>query len=1344
MDDRKTILLVEDEALIAISQKKVLERHGYTVLTAHSGNKAIEAVRTTLGIDLILMDINLGKGKMDGTEAAEIILKDRDIPILFLSSYTQPEIVERTEKITSYGYVVKDSGETVLNTSIKMAFKLHEAHRQVQHNAEQFRSITNTSIDGFWLLNKEGHILDANEAYCVMTGYSRDELLKMSIPDLEAVEDPDMVMEHMQKLIEKGSDRFESRHRCKDGRIIDVEVSTVLTGEQRCLVFIQNITERKQADNRLRQSEEKFRILIETSNEGIWMMNGDHETTFVNRAMAHMMGYEPSEMLGEKVESFFFPEDMGYHAERMTKRHMGRDEVYERRFKKKDASELWTLVSAKALTDDEGGFAGSFAMFTDITAHKHMEKALRESEEQYRNIFTNMLDGFAVHEIILDDAGNAVDYRFLAVNPAFERLTGLNAGDLIGKTVKEVLPDIEPAWIEKYGDVAINGTQLHFEQYSEDLKRHYEVTAYRPAPLQFACTFVDITERKLAEDRLEKSKERFRAIADYTYDWENWVGPDGQLIWVNPAVERLTGYSVEECLAMSDFPLSIIGDADREKVAADFAEAVKGASSDRLDFRVRRKDGTMKWVSASYQQIYDESGNHLGHRSSIRDITSRKLTEENLQRERDLFQTVMNASRNVHLGYLDREFNLVKVNEAYAATCGYRPEDMIGKNHFVLYPNPENEAIFARIRDTGEPFKARDYPFEFPDQPGRGVTYWDWTLTPHKDPSGRVAGLVFALVETTERKRAEAALRESEKKFRAIYEQAPVGVALIDSNSGSFIEVNPKYCEIVGRSQEEMTATDFQTITHPDDLEADLANMKGLREGRVRSFSMEKRYILPNNSVVWVNLTVVRMWEETEVPAFHLAIVEDITEGKKAQEALRESEEKFRLVFESANVGKSITLPTGEMFVNKAFCDMLGYTGEELRNKRWQDITPPDEIDPIQKRLDSVFNDGQNAVRFDKRYIHKNGSYVWADVSVAAHRDNEGKILFFITTCSDITGSKTAQELLLASEEKFRKIFYSAPVLLTISDIENGRCVEVNNAFLEASGFSRDEVIVRSSTDLGWISKEDRERLVAVLRTEGRVAGMDLTLTAKDGNRVHCLYCGEIITVGEKEHLLSIALDVTSQKRAENLIRASLHEKEILLREIHHRVKNNLMVVSSVLNLQSETIRDRKAKDLLEDCRKRVQAMSLVHNRLYRSADLGRISISEYAGDLLSDISRSYGDLAGNIALVTDVGDMTFDIDTAIPLGLIMNELVSNAMKHAFPGETKGTITVKLHGEEGNLRLTIKDNGIGFPKDLDFTATESLGMQLVITLVEQLEGDIELIRDHGTEFRVTFGTGQKS
>ncbi|MDI6886384.1 MAG: histidine kinase dimerization/phosphoacceptor domain -containing protein [archaeon] len=212
------------------------------------------------------------------------------------------------------------------------------------------------------------------------------------------------------------------------------------------------------------------------------------------------------------------------------------------------------------------------------------------------------------------------------------------------------------------------------------------------------------------------------------------------------------------------------------------------------------------------------------------------------------------------------------------------------------------------------------------------------------------------------------------------------------------------------------------------------------------------------------------------------------------------------------------------------------------------------------------------------------------------------------------------------------------------------------------------------------------------------------------------------------------------RKRAVEQIKASLREKEILLRELHHRVKNNLQIICTLLYLQSGYIKDKEAFEMFRDSQNRIKSMALIHDKLYKFKDLGKIDIAEYIRELATDLFHSYGVKPDGIKLRINVHEVLLGVDTAIPIGLIINELVSNSLKHAFPDGKKGTIRVELlrSVNENSFTLIVGDNGLGFPKDLDFRNTGTLGLQLVITLVEQLKGTIELDRSRGTEFKITF------
>jgi len=229
------------------------------------------------------------------------------------------------------------------------------------------------------------------------------------------------------------------------------------------------------------------------------------------------------------------------------------------------------------------------------------------------------------------------------------------------------------------------------------------------------------------------------------------------------------------------------------------------------------------------------------------------------------------------------------------------------------------------------------------------------------------------------------------------------------------------------------------------------------------------------------------------------------------------------------------------------------------------------------------------------------------------------------------------------------------------------------------------------------------------------------------------------VKVNEKDSYLSgILIDITERKIAEQNISSSLKEKELLLKEIHHRVKNNLQVVSSLLKLQSSYVKDERSLDLLVDSQNRIRSMALVHQKLYQSKDFSEVDFSEYLKQLTEHLFHVFKSRQGDIGVVINAADINLSIDLAIPCGLILNELISNSLKYAFPGNNKGKINISFGKNEGKYEIILSDNGIGFPKELDYRKTKSLGLQLVNTLVGQIDGTISMENTAGTTFKITF------
>jgi two-component sensor histidine kinase len=272
--------------------------------------------------------------------------------------------------------------------------------------------------------------------------------------------------------------------------------------------------------------------------------------------------------------------------------------------------------------------------------------------------------------------------------------------------------------------------------------------------------------------------------------------------------------------------------------------------------------------------------------------------------------------------------------------------------------------------------------------------------------------------------------------------------------------------------------------------------------------------------------------------------------------------------------------------------------------------------------------------------------------------------------------------------------------------------------------------------------------MALALKTGQAFNGHEIVIERPDGERLTVLAHANPVhnTSGILLGAVNVLVDISAHKRTEMALResearvkAALREKEVLLKEIHHRVKNNLQIISSLLDLQADALADPKLRGIFEESHQRIQAMALIHESLYQSLDLVHLSASDYLNRVISQLSQAYGTLAARLALTLKLEPIELEVNQAIPCGLILNELLSNIYKHAFPDGRVGAIDISLREEPaGHCQLMVGDTGVGFPAGVDFRTTESLGLQLVCLLTEQLEGTITLERRDGTHWSLTF------
>jgi PAS domain S-box-containing protein len=316
-----------------------------------------------------------------------------------------------------------------------------------------------------------------------------------------------------------------------------------------------------------------------------------------------------------------------------------------------------------------------------------------------------------------------------------------------------------------------------------------------------------------------------------------------------------------------------------------------------------------------------------------------------------------------------------------------------------------------------------------------------------------------------------------------------------------------------------------------------------------------------------------------------------------------------------------------------------------------------------------------------------------------------------------------------------------------------GNIIQANDYYLNILGHTREELLAgqvdwRRMTPPEWLSAD--ECALDQLRERGVCDTYEKEYVHQDGSRVPVLITDAMMP-GECGDILAFILEITERKQAEQALQKAhdelekqveertreLHEKEVLLKEIHHRVKNNLQVISSLVGLQANGSQDESVRDVLRDVTDRVRSMALVHEKLYQSSDLSRIDFGEYTRGLLAYLWRAHGNVAAAVHLTLDLESVALPIVSAVPCGLILNELAGNALKHAFRGRDEGEVVVSLHtGRDGRIRLSVRDNGVGLPPGFDWRKSNSLGLHLVQMLSGQLDADVEVTGGEGTRFEI--------
>jgi len=723
-------------------------------------------------------------------------------------------------------------------------------------------------------------------------------------------------------------------------------------------------------------------------------------------------------------------------------------------------------------------------------------------------------------------------------------------------------------------------------------------------------------ELKRVEEELEESEKRFQSLYDTAPLPYQSLDENGCFLDVNSLWVEEFGYSREEVLDQWFGDFLVPEYVDRFK---QFFPRFKAAGEIyEVEFEMRRKDGSTIIVSFNGKIVYDSEGRFKQTHCVFQNITALKRAEEALSQSAEKYKGIFNTVPTSII-LIDKDGQIVDINPyhlTHIAKGKFPKKEFIGKN-IVTHPTIVNAGLSETYKKVleGEPFDKKNV--YFPTLMPGGDGYFNVKGVPLQK-NHEVIGSLIMHEDITERKQAEDALRESEENFRELAEKSPLGVVIADEK-GDHLYVNKRFAEITGYSIDELIGMNgFEVLTRPEDKRKYIERMEKRMKGEPHKEQYERVLLRKDGTAILTEFfTTKTKWKGEKCP---MTIVQDITERKQMEEALRESEKRLRLSLTGSGVSFWEWFPqNGRIHFDDHWARILGYDpGEKDFNfEWWNESTHPDSKPVFERALNDYLEGRKSRYELEYQIQTKTGDWKW---------------------------------------------IWAA-----------GECVE-------------------------W-----------------------------DKNRKHVRFLGT-------------HRDITKSKQAAEQTKASLKEKEALLGEIHHRVKNNLQIISSLLDMRVMRTDNKEMIHVFEDTRSKIHTMALIHEQLYRSEKFNEIDISDHIRELVNHLSQVHARRNVSITPHIESSVVYLSITQAIPCALVINELISNAFKHAFKEGQKGTIQISLKKTGlDEISFQVKDDGIGIPKDIDIYTTNSLGFKLLRnTVQDQLMGKMHIERGVGTTIIVEF------